>query len=55
MKDPERPEGRPRPRVRKLATAILKAESNVDKPKSQQIRPRKQPAGPPISLSEVYE
>jgi len=47
MKEPERPGERPRPRVKKLATAILKAESNVEKqPKSQPTRPRKQPAGP---------
>ena len=43
MKEPERPGERPRPRVKKLATAILKAESDVEKPKSQPTRPRKQP------------
>jgi CheY-like chemotaxis protein len=53
MKEPERPGERPRPRVRKLATAILKAESNVEKPKSQPSRPRKQPAGPLEDLSAV--
>ena len=53
MKEPERPGERPRPRVKKLATAILKAESNVEKPKSQPSRPRKQPAGPLEDLSAV--
>src|ERR1017187_7942334 len=53
MKEPERPGERPRPRVRKLATAILKAESNVEKPKSQQNRPRKQPESPQEDLSAV--
>src|SRR5664280_665959 len=53
MKEPERPGERPRPRVRKFATAILKAESNVEKPKSQQSRPRKQPVGPLEDLSVV--
>ena len=53
MKEPERPGERPRPRVKKLATAILKAESNVEKPKSQPSRPRKQPAGPLEDLSTV--
>ena len=53
MKEPERPGERPRPRVKKLATAILKAESNVEKPKSQPTRPRKQPAGPLEDLSAV--
>ena len=46
MKEPEPPEEKRRPRVRKLATAILKAESDVEKPKTQQNRPRKQPGGP---------
>ncbi len=53
MKESERPGERPRHRVKKLATAILKAESNVEKPKSQQNRPRKQPAGPLEDLSAV--
>jgi CheY-like chemotaxis protein len=53
MKEPERPGERPRPRVKKLATAILKAESNVEKPKSQQSRPRKQPDSPQEDLSAV--
>lgn len=53
MKESERPGERPRPRVRKLATAILNAESNVEKPKSPQNRPRKQPAGPLEDLSAV--
>jgi ATP-dependent Clp protease ATP-binding subunit ClpA len=53
MKEPEPPEERRRPRVRKLATAILKAESDVEKPKTQQNRPRKQPAGPLEDLSVV--
>jgi ATP-dependent Clp protease ATP-binding subunit ClpA len=53
MKEPERPGERPRPRVKKLATSIIKAESNVEKPKSQQTRPRKQPAGPLEDLSVV--
>jgi ATP-dependent Clp protease ATP-binding subunit ClpA len=53
MKEPERPGERQRPRVRKLATAILKAESNVEKPKSQLSRPRKQPASPLEDLSAV--
>src|ERR1035441_5959534 len=39
MKEPEPPEEKRRPRVRKLATAILKAESDVEKPKTQQNRP----------------
>src|ERR1039457_5959796 len=53
MKEPEPPEEKRRPRVRKLATAILKAESDVEKPKTQQNRPRKQPAGPLEDLSVV--
>jgi ATP-dependent Clp protease ATP-binding subunit ClpA len=53
MKEPERPGERPRPRVKKLATAILKAESNVEKRPSQPSRPRKQPAGPLEDLSTV--
>src|ERR1035437_705292 len=53
MKESERPGERPRPRVRKLATAILKAESNVEKPKNLQNRPRKQPAHPLEDLSAV--
>lgn len=53
MKESERPGERPRPRVRKLGTAILNAESNVEKPKSPQNRPRKQPAGPLEDLSAV--
>src|SRR5664279_2281264 len=53
MKDLERPGERPRPRVRKFATAILKAESNVEKPKSPQSRPRRQPPGPTEDLSTV--
>src|ERR1039457_4727195 len=53
MKEPEPPEERRRPRVRKVATAILKAESDVDKPKSQPNRPRKQPGGPLEDLSAV--
>jgi ATP-dependent Clp protease ATP-binding subunit ClpA/CheY-like chemotaxis protein len=53
MKEPEPPEEKRRPRVRKLATAILKAESDVEKPKAQQNRPRKQPAGPLEDLSAV--
>src|ERR1022692_2522576 len=53
MKEPERPGERPRPRVKKLATAILKAESNVEKPKSQQSRPRKQPDSPQEDLSAL--
>lgn len=53
MKKPEHPGERPRPRVIKLATPILKAESNVEKPKSAQIRPRKQPACPLEDLSAV--
>jgi CheY-like chemotaxis protein len=52
MKEPERPGERPRPRVRKLATAILKAENNVEKPKSQPSRPRRQPT-PLEDLSAV--
>src|ERR1035437_1439551 len=53
MKESEHPGERPRPRVRKLATAILNAESNVEKPKSPQHRPRKQPVGPLEDLSAV--
>ena len=53
MKEPERPGERPRTRVKKLATAIIKSESDVEKPKSQQSRPRKQPAGPLEDLSAV--
>src|SRR5437899_12932370 len=54
MKEPERPGERPRPRAKKLATAILKAESaDVEKPKNQPTRPRKQPAGPLEDLSAV--
>ena len=53
MKEPEPPGERRPPRVRKVATAILKAESDVDKPKSQQNRPRKQPASPLEDLSTV--
>jgi CheY-like chemotaxis protein/energy-coupling factor transporter ATP-binding protein EcfA2 len=53
MKEPEPPEEKRRPRVRKLATAILKAEGDVEKPKTQQNRPRKQPAGPLEDLSVV--
>jgi ATP-dependent Clp protease ATP-binding subunit ClpA len=53
MKDPERPGDHPRPRVKKLATAILKVESNVEKPKTQQNRPRKQSASPLEDLSAV--
>jgi ATP-dependent Clp protease ATP-binding subunit ClpA len=49
MKEPERPGERPRHRVKKLATAILKAENNVEKPKSQS-RPR---TGPIEDLSAV--
>jgi ATP-dependent Clp protease ATP-binding subunit ClpA len=51
MKDPERPGERSRSRVRKPSAAILKAESNVEKPKSQQSRPRRQPAGALEDLS----
>src|SRR5213075_2169083 len=36
-----------------LATAILKAESDVEKTKNQPTRPRKQPAGPLEDLSTV--
>src|SRR5258708_2299991 len=53
MKEPERPGERSRPRVKKLSTAILKAENQVEKPKSQPSRPRKQPAGPMEDLSAV--
>jgi ATP-dependent Clp protease ATP-binding subunit ClpA len=53
MKEPEPPEEKRRPRVRKLATAILKAESDVEKPKTQPNRQRKQPAGPLEDLSAV--
>ena len=53
MKEPEPPGERRRPRVRKLATAILKAENDVEKPKSQPNRPRKQPASPLEDLSTV--
>ena len=54
MKEPERPGERPRPRPKKLATAILKAESaDVEKTKNQPTRPRKQPAGPLEDLSAV--
>src|SRR5437660_425355 len=54
MKEPERPGERPRPRAKKLATTILKAESaDVEKPKNQPTRPRKQPAGPLEDLSAV--
>ena len=52
MKEPERPGERPRPRVRKLATAILNSENSVEKPKSQPSRPRRQPA-PLEDLSAV--
>ena len=53
MKDPDRPLERPRPRVRKLATGILKAETNVEKPRNPQSRVRKQPDGPAEDLSTV--
>ena len=54
MKEPERPGERPRPRAKKLATAILKPESaDVEKPKNQPTRPRKQPAGPLEDLTAV--
>ncbi len=53
MKEPERPGERSKPRVKKLSTAILKAENQVEKPKSQPSRPRKQPAGPMEDLSAV--
>src|SRR4051794_15019999 len=53
MKEPERPGERPRPRVRKVTTAILKAESDVEKPKIPPNRPRRQPAGPLEDLSAV--
>lgn len=53
MKEPERPGERARPRVRKVATAILKAESNVEKPKGPANRPRRQTASPVEDLSAV--
>jgi ATP-dependent Clp protease ATP-binding subunit ClpA len=53
MKEPEPPEEKRRTRVRKLTTAILKAEGDVEKPKTQQNRPRKQPTGPVEDLSAV--
>jgi ATP-dependent Clp protease ATP-binding subunit ClpA len=53
MKEPERPGERSKPRVKKLSTAILKAENQVEKPKSAPSRPRKQPAGPMEDLSAV--
>ena len=53
MKEPDRPGERSKPRVKKLSTAILKAENQVEKPKSQPSRPRKQPAGPMEDLSAV--
>src|SRR6185369_1779762 len=53
MKEPERPGERPRPRVRKVTAAILKAETDVEKPKAPPNRPRRQPAGPLEDLSAV--
>src|SRR5436190_2184008 len=53
MKEPERPGERPRPRVRKVTAAILKAESDVEKPKTPPNRPRRQPAGPVENLTSV--
>ena len=53
MKEPELPGQRPRLRVKKLATAILKAEGIVEKPKSQQSRSRKQSENPVEDLSAV--
>jgi len=53
MKEPERPGDRPRPRVKKVTTAILKAESDVEKPKMPLNRPRRQPVGPLEDLSAV--
>jgi len=52
MREPERPGERTRTRAKKLATDILKSESNVEKPKSQ-ARTRKPPAGPLEDLSAV--
>src|SRR4051794_793692 len=53
MKEPERPGERPRPRVRKVTTAILKAESDVEKPKNPPNRPKRTPTGPMEDLSAV--
>src|SRR4051794_34056827 len=53
MKEPERPGERPRPRVRKVTAAILKAESNVEKPKNPPNRPKRQVPSPVEDLSTV--
>src|ERR1017187_6281575 len=51
MKEPERPGERPRPRVRKLATAILNSENRLEKPKgpAEPAAPAARPAGGPFS------
>ena len=53
MKEPERPGERPRPRVRKVTAAIIKAESNVEKPKSPPSRPKRQAPSTLEDLSTV--
>src|SRR3954464_4497436 len=53
MKEPERPPERPRPRVRKVPAAILKSESDVEKPKNPPNRPKRTPTGPMEDLSAV--
>src|SRR5450759_215492 len=53
MKELEHPGERPRPRVRKFATAVVKAESGVEKPKAAPSRTRKPSLDPTEDLTAV--
>ena len=52
MKDPDRPEGRRRSRVKNPSTPIIKAEAAVEKPKTQN-RSRKQVNDPAEDLARL--
>src|ERR1700678_593742 len=51
MKEPNRPDGRRRSRIKNAATPIIKAEATVEKPKNSQKGSKKQATDPTGDLS----
>ena len=53
MKEPDRPDGKRRPRAKTVAAAIIKSEAGVEKPKLAQTRSRKPAMDPLDDLAAI--